>query len=274
MEIGKAISYVTEDPRWQQKVMIGTGVILASVVLSFVLIGIVGFLIVTGYAVRLVQNVRDGQTYPLPEWDQWGDDLARGFKLAVVGVVWSLPAIALSIPSGIGGALTESGSDAAQFIGVMLSICVACLSALYGLFVAAMWPGYTIAFVRDERIASGLRFREIVAWTRDNIGQVIVVVLVAIVAGIAISLVSVIAGVLLCIVGLIVTVPLGMLAASLFEYHLIGQLAHAYPMHGADGSDTPMTPPPDTASDTTSSMTPDVEAPPSTPEGGDTPPAG
>ena len=209
MEIGKAISFITEDPRWQQKVMIGTGVMLASMVLSVVLIGIVGLFIVSGYAVRLVQNVRDGATYPLPEWDQWGEDLQRGFKLAVVTFVWVLPAILLSIPSGIGSALAGSGSDSAQFVGVMMTICVSCLSVIYSLVVAVVWPGYTIAFARDERISSGLQFRNIVAWTRDNIGQVIVVALVIIVAGIAISLVSVIAGVLLCIIGLIVTIPLG-----------------------------------------------------------------
>ena len=273
MEIGKAISYITEDPRWQQKMMIGVGVMLASMVLSVVLIGIVGILIITGYAVRLIQNVRDGATYPLPEWDDWGGDLTRGFKLAVVSIIWSLPAIALSIPSGIGGALSGSNSDAAQFVGVMLTICVSCLSVIYSLFVAVMVPGFTIAFVRDERIASGLRFREIWAWTRDNIGQVIVVVLVTIVASIAILLVSLIAGVLLCVIGLIVTLPLGMLAATLFEYHLIGQLAHAYPMAGGSDLDLPMTPPSDTPSDLMTSITPEVETPPTTPESDDVPPA-
>jgi hypothetical protein len=241
MEIGKAISFITEDPRWQQKVMVGTGVILASMVLSPILIGIVGFLILTGYSVRLLQNVRDGRPFPLPEWDQWGDDLIRGFKLAVVGIVWALPVIALMIPSFIGGALSESRSDAAQFVGVMISICAGCLTFLYSLFMAAVWPGYSIAFARDERTASGLRFRDILAWTRDNIGQVIVVVLVVIVASIVIGLVAAIGGVLLCLVGLIVTIPLGSLVATLFEYHLIGQLAYAYPMGG--GPEMPAAPP-------------------------------
>ena len=83
MEISKSISYITEDPRWQQKLLIGTGVIIASTIFSVVLIGLIGFIIFAGYCVRLLQNVRDGQSYPLPEWDQWGEDLARGFKLAV-----------------------------------------------------------------------------------------------------------------------------------------------------------------------------------------------
>jgi hypothetical protein len=229
MEISKSISFVTEDPRWQQKLMIGTGVIIASTVLSFVLIGIVGFIIFAGYCVRLLQNVRDGQPYPLPEWDRWGEDLARGFKLVVASIVWGLPIIILIIPSIIGSALSQSSSDGAEFIGAMLSICGGCLTMIYALLLTAATPGISIAFAKDEQITSALQFREIIAWTQANIGQVLVVTLVYIAASIALSLIGAIVGVLLCVVGLIITIPLATLLTGLFQYHLYGQLAYAYP---------------------------------------------
>ncbi len=258
MEIGKAITFFTEDPRWQQKVMIGTGVVLASMVLSVVLIGFVGFFIVAGYAVRLLQNVRDGQPNPLPEWDQWGDDLARGFKLTVVSLVWALPAIALVIPSMIGGALSESNSEGAQFVGVMISICAGCLTFLFSLLVAAVTPGFSIAFAEDERIGSGLQFRRILGWTQENIGQVIVVTLVYIVASLVLGLSGLVVGALLCGIGLIITLPLSTLATSVFQYHLFGQMAYAYPMNGGQrGPDTSVTPP--------SSMAAGIEYPPVAP---------
>ena len=60
MDIGKALTFFTEDERWVEKMAIGTGVAVVSLVLSPVLIGIVGFLIIAGYSVRLLQHVRDG----------------------------------------------------------------------------------------------------------------------------------------------------------------------------------------------------------------------
>jgi len=212
--------------------MIGTGIIIGSFLLSFVLIGMLGFLIVFGYTVRLLQNVRDGQPYPLPEWDQLGDDLARGFKLFVVTLVWAIPLILFSIPSGIGNALIGSRSEAAQVMGAMLSIFGTCLSMIFGLALNVLLPGITIAFARDEQIRSGLQFREIWDWTVANIGQVIVVALVYIAASLVIGLGSTVVGLLRCFIGVFVTLPLGLLVTYLFQYHLYGQLAYAYPMGG------------------------------------------
>lgn len=233
MEISKSISFITEDPRWQQKLLIGTGLVIGSTVLSVVLIGIVGFIILAGYCVRLLQNVRDGQPYPLPEWDQWGEDLARGFKLFVATLVWALPILILVIPSVIGSAMSSSRSEGTQFVGAMLLICGSCLTMIYGLLLAVASPGISIAYAKDEQITSGLQFREILAWTQANIGQVLVATLVYIAASIALSLIGSIVGVLLCVIGLIITIPLATLLTSLFQYHLYGQLAQAYPYPGA-----------------------------------------
>ena len=65
MDIAKAITFITEDPRWKEKMGMGMVVVVASAILSIVLVGILGFAIVTGYSIRLLQNVRDGQ--PLPD---------------------------------------------------------------------------------------------------------------------------------------------------------------------------------------------------------------
>jgi hypothetical protein len=97
MDIGRALTFFTEDERWIEKTAIGTGVLLLSTLLSFVLVGVVGFFIVMGYGVRLLQNVRDGVNPILPEWDQWGDDLSRGFKLFVVQFIWALPILLIVV---------------------------------------------------------------------------------------------------------------------------------------------------------------------------------
>jgi hypothetical protein len=245
MDFGKALTFITEDPRWQQKIAIGVGLILVSTLLTFVLIGVIGFLILLGYSVRLLQNVRDGQPYPLPEWDQWGEDLTRGFKLCVVTIVWGLPILIFTVPLGIGGALMDPNSgDAGLFLGNILVVCGGCLAALYGLFLTIMTPGISIAFARDEQITSGLQFSEIWVWTQEHLGQVILVALIGLVAAFIINLVGGIAGALLCLVGLIVTLPLASLVTSIYTYHLYGQLAYAYPFGGSRIEPlVPITPP-------------------------------
>jgi hypothetical protein len=242
MDIGKALSYITEDPRWKEKVAIGTGVVILSSILSAVLIGVVGFLIVMGYMIRLLQNVRDGVVHPMPEWDQWSDDLVRGLKFAVVIIIWALPAILFSIPVSLGGALIDS-RGAAGFIGTTILFGGMCLVILYSLFLAVAQASFSIAFARDEKISSGLQVREIWEWTLANIGQLVIVALAYIVASIGISLVASIVGTLLCIIGLIVTLPLAQLVIYLFQYNLYGQLAASYPFAGASGT-AEWTPPP------------------------------
>lgn len=288
MEYSKALTFIWEDPRWQQKLLIGVGVVIASTVLSVVLIGLLGFLIVMGYCVRLLQNVRAGHPHPLPEWDEWGEDLARGFKLFIVSIVWALPAILLTIPSGVGGAMAGASSEGVQAFGTLISVATACLSFLYGLFLAAVTPGFTIAFAEDEQITSGLQFRDILAWTQDNIGQVIVVTLLYLIASFAFVVVGSIVGVLLCLVGLILTIPAATLVAYLFQYHLFGQLAYAYPFSGgtrasgfsstatATGASsssvapivttTPATTPPPATSEPTASDLTSSSTPPAAPE--------
>lgn len=256
MEISKSLSFITEDPRWQPKLMIGTGVIIASSILSSVLIGVIGYIIFAGYCIRLLQNVRDGQPYPLPDWDQWGEDLARGFKLVVAAIVWMLPLIVLSIPIFIGGAMSDSSSDSAQFIGAMILICGGCLNVIYGLLVAIVSPGISIAFAKDEQITSALQFRAIIDWTRENISQVLVVTIVVIAASFALGLVGLLGGLLLCLVGVIITVPLATLLASLFQYHLYGQLAYTTPFTGGSTSTVSPIMPYGMSSDMTPTVTP------------------
>jgi len=230
MDYAKALTFLWEDPRWKEKVAIGTGVMLVSGLLMPVLIGFVGILIVMGYCVRVLQNVRDGNQYPLPEWDQWSEDLARGFKLAVVAVIWALPALLLSLPVILGGVMMGAGDEGRSgfltAIGGLTFGLGNCLIVLYSIFYALVTPGFTVWFARTEQISEGLKLTDVWEWTRRNLGSVVLVMIAYLIASIVISTVASIVGTILCIVGLIVTIPLGMLATYLYQYHLIGQLAY------------------------------------------------
>jgi hypothetical protein len=243
MDYAKALTFVLDDTRWKEKIAVGAGLALGSLLLSVILIGWLGFFILFGYSVRLLQNVRNGQQFPLPEWDDWGGDLVRGLKYFVVYLVWALPFIIFTVPVAIGSAIAEGGG-AGEFFGASLLFCGTCLMVIYGLFVALVTPGFTIAYATDENIKSGLQFTDIWHWTQANIGQVVIAVLVILLASLVIQLVASIAGTLLCFIGLVVTVPLGALVTYLYQFNLYGQLAYQFPYGGFGGITQPASPPP------------------------------
>ena len=219
MDFIKALTFIPEDPRWKEKVAIGSALAL----LSFLFIP---FIITIGYCVRLTQNMRDGKQFPLPEWDDWSGDLVRGFKLGVVGFIWALPLILVSIPTSVGGMMTDSDSGLATTLGIIILVGASCLTIFYGIFMTLMTPGFVIWFARDEEIRSGLQLSEIFQWTREHVTDVILFMLAYIIASIVISTVAGIAGVLLCIVGLIVTVPVATFVTYVYQFNLLGQIAY------------------------------------------------
>lgn len=234
MDIAKALTFITEDERWLEKLAIGVGIVLISSFLAPLLIGLLGFFIVAGYAIRLLQNVRDGQPRPLPEWNQWSEDFVRGLKIAIVTLIWALPIFVVIVPMGVGVALADSGREAAEIFGGLILFGSLSLTVLYGLVVALLTPGFTIAFARDEEIRSGLQLTEIWQWTQQHLGQVLLIGIVYLAASFALGITAMLAGLLLCGVGLIVTMPLSTLVIMLFQHHLYGQLAR--------GSTEPVTP--------------------------------
>ena len=228
MDIGRALTFFTEDERWIEKTAIGTGVLLLSTLLSFVLVGIVGFLIVMGYSVRLLQNVRDGVNPVLPEWDRWGDDLSRGFKLFVVQFIWALPIILIIVPITLVSVLVgNSGGGDAEGFAVLLALCATCVSFIVAIFYMIIQPAITIFFAENEEISAGLQIGRIWDWTRSHIGEVMIVTIVYIVGSMIIGTVGSIAGVILCGIGLLVTIPLAQLVIYYLQFHLYGQLAPA-----------------------------------------------
>ena len=226
MDIGRALTYFSDDERWVEKTAIGTGLILISSLLLVALIGFLGYFILFGYLVRLIQNVRDEAHPVLPEWDRWGDDLVRGVKLAGVYLVWALPLILVSVPLFvIGVAIENSYPRGNNDFAVLFYLCFTCVTLLFGIAYAVFQPGFTIAFARNETISDGLQLSEVWNWTRDNVGNVVIVAILTVIASLIITTVGSIVGLILCIIGTVVTVPLSQLLIYYFQGHLYGQLA-------------------------------------------------
>ncbi|MCS6827758.1 MAG: DUF4013 domain-containing protein [Caldilinea sp.] len=218
MDFIKALTFITEDPRWKEKVVIGAALALFAPL-------IVPALVLLGYALRLMQNMRDGKRTPLPEWDDWSGDLVRGFKLAIVYLIWSLPAATAGVPLFFGSIMADSDGFVRTF-GVMVLVGTTCLTFLYGIFVTLMTPGFVLWFARDEQIQSGLQLSEIFAWTRQHLIEVVLFLIAVLIANFIFFMAASVIGTLLCLVGLVLTIPLATFATYMYQFNLLGQIAY------------------------------------------------
>lgn len=226
MDFGKAFTFMFDDPDWVRKLGIGVVVGLAATLLSPILIGIVPAIIILGYCLDVLRNVYAGSASPLPEWEDWGGFLARGFKLLVAFFVWLLPLFVISIPIFIGAALASeqgAGSGAGAAFGALFIICASCLLVLWGLFVLLISPAIYIRLAVTDRLGAAFEVGRLWALTRDNLGNVIVAILLTIVAGIIASIAGSL-GLILLLIGALVTIPAATLWQYLVQAHLFGQI--------------------------------------------------
>ncbi len=223
MNIGKSFSFIFEDPRWVTKVGIGTLVLILSSLLSSILIGILGYFIIAGYGLEVLRNVRKGELYPMPEWrDRWGEWLVLGVKAAVALLVWSLPAILVALPMGFGFALTDNDSTAA--IGGLVAACFGCLVFVWAIIVLLATPVIYIRLAETEELSSAFRFGDILSFTREHLGNVIVATIMYVIAGAVVGIIGLITGLILCLVGLFVTLPAAQFVTTMIQAHLYGQI--------------------------------------------------
>lgn len=217
MDIGKAFTFVADDPRWVNKVLIGGGLVFLGLLASLTLIGgVIVFAIVFGYLVGLARNVIAGQERPLPEWADWGVLLRDGCKLFVVWLVLALPFILLGLLVFIPGiALSASGDPDTAELGGVVAAGGYCLTFPLSMAVNFVLPLATGRYAATRSIGESLRLGELWAVLRGNGGTYLLVFLLTFFAT---SLVAYL-GLLACGIGL----PFTVFYAYLVNHHLYGQ---------------------------------------------------
>src|SRR4030065_1188818 len=88
MDFGKAFSYQFEDQDWIKKILIAAVIPL---------IPIIGSLVVAGWGVEITKRVIHHEPFPLADWNDFGGYLGKGFKMAVIALVYALPLIIVAI---------------------------------------------------------------------------------------------------------------------------------------------------------------------------------
>ena len=212
MDIGKAFGFVFEDENWIVKVLIGAGVFLVGLLLGVLVIpAVIAGAILAGYEVEIVRRVIRGDMDALPEWDNWGALITDGLKVLVIGIVYALPAIIVSLCLGVPAGILAEDSPG---LSSALSILSSCLSILWAIVISILLPAAIAFFVAEDELGAAFRFGEVISFVRDNLSTYLVTFVMSWVASIVGSL-----GSLLCGIGVLATMPYSLMVTG----HLYGQ---------------------------------------------------
>ena len=153
-----------QDTDWKKKLLIASAVVFISVMIPL----IIPLVFLMGYNERIARRIilDDGELY-LPEWGDWGELFAGGFRLSAAGFLFSLPSIVLSV-GGYGlmmaPALIAERAPAYSFqtmlAGTVAGMFVFGLSMVLGLVIGLFSPVALMHIVAKGEFSAAFRVRE------------------------------------------------------------------------------------------------------------------
>jgi hypothetical protein len=201
MDIGKSFGFVFDDDEWITKLLIAAAILLVGILFFWVLLipAILAGFLLGGYGVEITRRVIHGRSPVLPEWDNWGELLIDGLKAWIIGLVYALPIIVVSLCLGAPiGILAEDAEEVAQVFSAFMS----CLNLLWGIVMAFLLPAAIAFFVAEGEVSAAFRFGDVFKLVRDNFTTYLLVAVMCWVASLIGGL-----GLLVCGVGVLVTAP-------------------------------------------------------------------
>ncbi len=196
MNFGLAFSYIFQEEDWIKKVLI------AAVLL---IIPIIGWIIVAGWAIEITRRVIRNETPLLPEWSDFSKFIIDGLFVLLIGFIYSLPSSILSgiiqgANIGIQNMQGGEGDSTVSIILAVVSVCVGCFAFIYGIAIGIGLPAVYTNFAMKGGFGSAFQFKEIFAMIKAAPGAFVIAFLGQFVAGI-ISIFGIIA----CIIGVFAT---------------------------------------------------------------------
>ncbi len=183
MDIGKPLTYMFEDEKWANKVVVGAVINLIPLL----------NLATAGYMLATIRNVANDVVPALPTWDEFGDHFVKGLILTIIGLIYSLPLLIVSccpLFAMFLPAFSES-EEMATALGVGYLLIV----SLFGLFVLLYAIAYTfvmpaviLRYASTEDFSAAFRFGEIFGFIRDNLNSYLKAWLYLLVVGVVIGI--------------------------------------------------------------------------------------
>jgi hypothetical protein len=204
MNYTKAFSFMFEDQNWIVKIILGAIFNLLTLVL-------VGIPFIFGYLLEVAKNSAEGKEIPLPEWDNLGEKFVRGLVYLIILIIYSIPGMIL----------------------VFIPCVKFCLGPLYFLALGFILPYITVRYAQTGSFEECFRFNQIIDFTKNNVNNLIMVVLLTI----ALQIIAAF-GTLALVVGVFFT----MFWAHLAIFYLYGKVVRAA-AEGETGEEVPKTSP-------------------------------
>ena len=183
MDIGKSLTYMFEDEKWANKVVVGAAINMIPI-LNFAS---------AGYMLATIRNVANDVVPSLPTWDDFGDYFVKGLVLAIIGLVYALPLLVLSC-CPISGMFLPAFYDTNE-MGAVLRLTNLAVVSIFGLFVLLYALAYTFVmpavmlhYASAGDFSAAFQFGQIFAFIRDNINSYVKAWLYVLVLGVVIGI--------------------------------------------------------------------------------------
>lgn len=190
IDFGRPFTYVFEDPDGVKKILVG-GLYAFAGLLCFI-----GIFALMGYQKRIIAHTADGRDVPLPEFENFLEDLVEGLKIFAIYLVFLLPAILVQMCAGVAqGVLGAEGGRDAQQLATMVGLASLCFYfplQLAGTFIA---PVGILRFIESGSLGSAFQLGEVFAFVKRNF----INVLLAFVVGMAAQILASFSLLLLCV---------------------------------------------------------------------------
>lgn len=203
MKFGKAFTYIFDDSEWFDKLLIP---ILVS------LIPLVGSFAFMGYVLRTIANVARGEAYPLPRFN-FGEDLGRGFRYFLVGLVWAIPVMIMTGLIFIPTTALERGNGGSAIAWIFIVLLGIGL-LIYALFLWLFSPIIMANFAAKNTFGAGFEIGNFFRRLGNNFGAWLLVIAGMFIGGIIAPL-----GSIVILIGVLLTTTY----VQLMIAHLTGQ---------------------------------------------------
>lgn len=177
----ETLTWPFKDPEWKNKFIIGSALALAGTLIP--LVGLLGLLVVYGYALIIMRQVMQGEAPKLPKWDKLGEMFIDGLKAMVSSLGYFIPVVLISCCSLLflftamfGGIALSSNSTRgvnagfplmfiAWELGFFVTIGIVTLLFILGIIPTPIAVGQ---YARTGEIGAGYRVREVWQILRSN----------------------------------------------------------------------------------------------------------
>ncbi len=172
--LGEAFTYPFADRDWPVKFLVGALFLL----LCFILVGIP---FVAGYFIEIIRRVARNEPPYLPDWSNLGQIFGRGLIYVVIALIYASPLLllgcclfGLAMLGGLG-----DGEAGRSTFGSLVGTLASCLGFPVGLVYSAVLPVVTVQYAVTGEFGAAFRFGEMWRLVRANLGNYLIVILIA-----------------------------------------------------------------------------------------------